>query len=276
MRKYLTILLLSICSCKANVDIALKGYSYPESLSPIDSDNFIFPLRDSLSRKDSLEYTEFYRMAFTEFTEPNLSIRPQLKPVYRMLYTSNMDRSVVITMTENAIVVKEQTQGYGTPFIDKKKLSLTEEMHYELLFEYYPLQEVSNVRRKKYLDSLVALYPQILEVSYYKSLLNKAMTYGEVPFAYKTEVIPISKETYSQLATAIDSSDFWDVPYKYNCINTSPDGSDYLLEVNTPKRYKVVLTSFCSGYSRRFHKAWQKLSDYVKMSDRLNLEWPNY
>lgn len=272
MRIYLAIIFFSVYSCKPAVDYPLKGYPYPVFLSAVDTANFIFPLKDSLSTRDSLESTD-YRLLFTAFDEPNLSIRPQPKPVYRMLYSSVMERSVVLTLTEDQITIKEQTKGYNSLYFDTSKLTPLERTHYMVLREHFPVQEVPVGWRKKYIDSLVSIYPQLLDILYYQRLREKAMTFGEEPFAYKTEVIPISQRTYSRLANAINSSDFWEEPYYRDCNNAPMDGDGFTLEVNTPERYKVVKTSFCPGYSRSFHKAWQQLAEYIKWGERLNLMW---
>src|SRR5215213_3910810 len=153
MRIYLAIILFSFYSCKPTVDFPLKGHSYPSSLTGIDTANYILPLKDSLSTKDSLESTDYYRIVFTAFGEPNLSVKPQPQVVYRMLYGSAMDRSVVVTLKEGQIIVKEQTKGYGSPYFDTAKLSPLERMHYMVLHEYFPLREVKRGWRKKYVDS---------------------------------------------------------------------------------------------------------------------------
>ena len=99
------------------------------------------------------------------------------------------------------------------------------------------------------------------------------MTYGDDPFTYKTETIPISKSTYARLANAINASGFWDEPFYRECDNLPTDAGGFTLEVNTPSRYKVVEAGICPGYIRRFHKAWQKVVDYIKKGNRLSLVW---
>ena len=276
MRIYLAVFLFSFYSCKLTVDYPSKGHSYPASLMDIDTANYIFPLKDSLPTKDSLEYTDVYRILFTSFSEPNLSIKPQSQPVFRMLYGSVMDRSVVVTLRENQIIVKEQTRGYGSPYYDTARLSPLERTHYIVLNEHFPLQEVKQGWRKKYVDSLVKLYPELLDANYYQTLREKAMSFGEERFAYNTETIPISKDTYARLANGINSSGFWNEPYQRECDNPPNDGYGFTLEINTLKRYKIVETSCCPGYSRNFHKAWQELANYVKKGKRLPLMWQDY
>ena len=117
MRVYFAIILFSVCSCNSKVDYPLKGDKYPSSLSALDSTNYIFPLKDALPKKDSFEHTNFYRCVLTKFNEPNLRIGPQQQPVYRILYGSNMDKSLLVTLRPHQIVVKEQTKGYRQRFL---------------------------------------------------------------------------------------------------------------------------------------------------------------
>ena len=152
MRIYLAVIFYCVYSCSPKVEYPLKGYSYPAAVSAQDTTNYIFPLKDSLSTKDSLEYSDFCRLLLTAFGEPNLSIRPQPQAVYRLLYSSVMDRSVVITLREDQITIKEQTKGYGSANFDTARLSEPERLHYLVLNEYFPLQEVQVGWKKTYVD----------------------------------------------------------------------------------------------------------------------------
>src|ERR1700676_4557093 len=62
-----------------------QGSPYPSSYTDNDSNDFFFPLRSKLSKRDSLSYSYQYWL-YHAFQEPNLSLRYIGTPHFRISY----------------------------------------------------------------------------------------------------------------------------------------------------------------------------------------------
>src|SRR5215216_6398215 len=113
MKRYLIIFFLfAAYACNLNeksqdnIKYPDGGYTYPEDFSPQDSNFYFYPACDSFSSKDSIKFVQQGPEFFNAYDEPNLSIKPQTKTVFRLVYfdgaLSSM-KPVFISLTENNI-----------------------------------------------------------------------------------------------------------------------------------------------------------------------------
>jgi hypothetical protein len=90
--------------------------------------------------------------------------------------------------------------------------------HYRILRHRFPLDEYrGRIERKRYYDSLIRVYPQLLSPAYFQYLLKKAIDPHAEPFAYYERIFPITDSQYRYLANLIDSSGYWSLPYTLDC-----------------------------------------------------------
>lgn len=228
-------------------------------------------MKDSFSFRDSFEYSNYYRYMFTAFHEPNLSIKPSPKPVFRLFYSSVMSRAIIILLSEDRITIKEQISGYGGPHFDIMKLTSKERVHYRILedcFSNYKNQETfCDTSFLFQSDSLVHI------PTYFQGLQDKALYFGTDAFKYQVKTVPISHRTFARLVKGINASNYWDHPFSHNCENPATDGFGVTLEANTGKVYKIIDVGFCPDYSSSYLKAWEEVIKKAGLHDRISLDW---
>ena len=228
------ILIFAFCACDSNNIISIQypdgGYNYSEKISSKDSNFYFYPLKDLLSTKDSFDYSYYSDHFYSSFDEPNLSLRPRQKGIFRLEYfdgaLSSM-KPVVIVLTEDEIVVKEGNKGQAVPWPDTSKLNQLEKYHYELLQWRFPLDDTSyNPWQKKYLDSIAKQHPKLRNPAYYRYLLDKSKALEE-EFTYTTKKISISNKTYKYLVDQINQSGYWKMPFQFVCYNAPNDAGSF-------------------------------------------------
>ena len=250
------------------------GYAYPTAISDSDTDYYLLPIRKFVPRKDSLLYVNSnykYRM----FQEPNLSIRYLGQEEYRLTYDAALLYPTIIVLTPEKIVVKHETK--GLPYFPENEylLDSLERFHYRILRHRFPLDEYrGRTKRKRYYDSLIRVYPQLLSPTYFQHLLKKAIDPHAEPFAYYEKTYPITDSQYRYLTNLIDSSGYWSLPYILDCKpeNMTTDGDGFTLEANTRDRYNIVSRSGCAGnIGLALARACQQLVKYAHKDDSIHL-----
>jgi len=277
----LYIALLSLgCHSASTTKYPPGGFSYPESFSDKDTNFYFYPLRSLLSRSDSFRDagdTTFYR----DMHEPNLSIRPQPSPTCRLTYFDSYKvpgrpyrGPVIITLTPDHITIKEVDSVDTTCSYKNPPLTALEEGHLRLLRHRFPIE--SNGKRRTivqhYLDSLGRIYPQLHDVTYYRYLETKAFTQISPCFFYKEREIKISPAQFDTLITGINASGFWQLPHEIKCEQSWTESFTIFMEANTPGKYKVIKTDWCTNDTLPYRKAWQKLVRHARMDDWVHLE----
>jgi hypothetical protein len=185
-----------------------------------------------------------------------------------------MVKPTFVILTENKIIVKKVVQGYVEPAHDTSKLDAKERKHFNLLERFFPFEQYNRPRDsflKRHLDSITGVHPELKSPSYYQLLLNKSADYGREKFAYSTKVIPITQQTFMELAGPINASGYWSLPHTIICLNPPNDGFDFILEANTPQKYKVVFYGSCPGNDIAFTRACQKLINYAGLEKEMQL-----
>lgn len=279
MRNILYILsfsLFSVLSCKThkvNIDYPKGGYDFPVSVDTSFSNYYYYPIKDLESRRDSFWDGVMYKF-YHAFNEPNLSLKPAEKPVFRFEYSGWRQKPVIILLTEGYIIVKEgKTEDV---YIEtSSKFSDIEKWQYGLVTHLYlPIDsDHFSPRRKRFIDSAINLYPQLLDTKYYRYLFEKA-TDTAYQFTYSTVIKAISNSEYEYLVNKINSSGYWNLPPVVKCKEAIADGGGFILEANTVKKYNVVkVQQVCPNDSSKFILACQELIKYARMDKQINLIW---
>jgi hypothetical protein len=269
--KYLIIIIsLLFFSCQTQTKYPEGGFDYPKNVSNNDTNFYYYPLKDIEPRRDAFQDSYVY-LFYQPFDEPNLSIKPQPKDIFRLTYGGALRESVIITITEDGIIVKK-----GSPSIiyneDTSHLTEIEKFHLTLLKKRFPID--TSGRKpfvKHYLDSLTKLYPQLLDPNYYNKLYSKTIARNGEKFNYPITKINLTKQQYDLLIQQINSSGFWTMPYKIKCQYPPMDADGFTLEANTKEKYKIVTARGCPDDTTKFTKACQKLIEFAKMDKEIHL-----
>lgn len=262
-------------SCKPSIKFpATGGYSYPEKINTRDTGFFPYQLIDSLPTKDSFLFGLQGKAILSCFNEQNLSLRPLGKIIFRMMYDS-WYKLTIITLTENKIIVKRTIKGHSYPLGgDTSKLTPLERFHYNVLKWNFPIAEKKlKVKYRKSLDSLTEIYPELLKPAYYEYLIKKSDWSEGGEFEYTTTEIPITYKTFARLVNLFNSSGFWNLPHELKCENEPTDAEGFILEANTPTKYKIV--SACPYDKSKFHDACSALVKYAGLNKTFDFDWDN-
>jgi hypothetical protein len=268
---FFPLLILIAFGCKEEIVYPKGGYEYPKYVEDKDTTFYCYPLKDVKSTRDSFETANWY--SFLEaFDEGNLSIRPNDKPTFRMIYEGIP--TAVITLMPDQIIIKKLIKGSFGNLPDTTRLSIKEKFDFNILERFFPLNDTSYKKRKKiYFDSLSTANPELLDPNYYKYLLDKAGVLSKSKFEYTSKRVPIKKKTFVYLVNQINKSGYWQLPFDNWCQNVPMDADGFTLEANTPKKYNIVSTPSCPGDTTRYIKACQEIIKYAKMDKEIRLIW---
>lgn len=273
MKRWVIIASIIFFSCKASIHFPEGGYNYPEKINNRDTGFLCYPLIDSLSRKDSFETAFYGKYVLTAFNEPNLSLRPLEEPIFRLIYDSWYEQTI-ITLTQNKIIIKEGKSGLAYPIDeDTSKLSSLENYHYRILRWNFPLEATSKSRFPSFFDSITQRYPELLNPDYFKYLTEKVKVPGKESFKYSSKVIHVSNHTFAYLVNLINSSGFWTMPHHVRCEYIDTDAAGFSLEANTSKKYKIVFAVDCFDDHSKFKIACQELVKNAKLDQKIHLVW---
>ena len=120
---------------------------------------------------------------------------------------------------------------------------------------------------------MTRVYPQLLDASYYRYLLDKSSDYGSEKFTYSLKRIPISKKTFTHIVSSLNKSGYWQLPFEVKCVEMPTDGCTYILEANTQSRYNIVRRVDCPYDTSEYVKACQELVTQARMEKEINLVW---
>ncbi len=265
MKRTLFLLLVIVGGCRQTPAIVFPegGYPYPDKISAGDSTYFYYPVKDHFSRGDSLWYAFSYSF-YGDYGEPNISLQPLPKPVFRFVYSPALDIPILFVLNENEIVVKKCTSGCEMKD-GENLLAPPEKARYLLLKRQYPLYSKAYGKGlKKYIDSMVNDFPRLTDPAYFKYLIEKIMPVDRKSFVYSTRRIPLTAAQYKHLVSAINGSGYWKLPLEASCKPVSMDGFGYLLEANTPDKYNLAVFNGdpCPSY-HLLKKACQELVNYA-------------
>jgi len=274
-----SILIILICTitCKSPAVSRFPngGYGYPSSISKADSTFYFVPLKNKLSKRDSILYAYAY-LLYQGFDEPNLSLRYAGQDIIRLAYMGAFENSLIIKLTGNELIIKTVKAGRVFPVNDESddRLTKLEKRHYYILRRDYPTGETQNTPRiQHYLDSMINIYPQLLDPAYYLYLIKKRIVPSDPPVVYITKTKTLSQEQYETFIDLLNKSGYWSLPYFVECSEPPNDGYGFTLEVNTKEKYNAVSTGVCEVINKSIglKKAAQKLVAYAGLESKINL-----
>src|SRR3982751_3313689 len=95
MKYWSIIILIVLISCRSSIHFPEGGYNYPGKVDSKDTGFLGYPLIDSLSTKDSFLFGLQGKFLLQSFNEPNLSLKPLNKIIFRMLYGSGYKETFI-------------------------------------------------------------------------------------------------------------------------------------------------------------------------------------
>ena len=257
------------CSPRNSIDFPDGGYEYPAENEKVDSSYYFYPVRNVASKRDSFDFSMYYRF-YQAFDEENLSLAPHQTDVFRFCYEQIMSPGIVITLTPNEIIVKKGNQDGYFDYVGDALTEL-EEQHLNYLQVYFLANSKRNAGDQKYFDSLTNEFPELLDAKYYKQLIEKRFKIK--PFTYSVNKIKISNNTYRWLVTEINRSGYWKFPCSIRCEGAPTHPSSFSLEANTQRKFNVVCAYSCPDDTTRFVRACQELVKAAKMENEIRLIW---
>ncbi|WP_336516553.1 hypothetical protein [Pollutibacter soli] len=274
MREIVVILSLSLFSCSnstQNSPITFPdvGYLFVKQPDPKDSSFPFYPTRHLESIRDST-YDAFYLTKLLDvFDEGNISLRGQEKPILRVIIQPSVASPIqIIRFTEGEVVVKK---GNRVDYLklNTKNLSPIEEQHFQIFNGGVPLSRrirESNSVGKRFWDSIIKVYPQLMEDEYYEYIMDKAFDPLEGSFTYSTRSIPFKRKQFKEMVDSLNSSGYWQLPIALGCRNMPTDGDLFIVESNSGSRYGVVKFSTCNDKPTKLKKTIEKLLTYAGVS----------
>jgi len=262
---FLTILATGCGQSHTSIVFPAGGYPYPAKISAGDSNYYHLPIKNQIPRRDSFLYEDI-QLFYKAFDEPNISLGPQAAPVFRLVCSFALDYTTMIILKENEMVIKKGISGEEGPILHDSLLTETERRHFRLLKWYYPFDtDTANITpvRRRYVDSMINIYPQLLNPAYYRYLIDKTGSGKRPPFIYTTKIIPLSPAQYTRLVNAINRTGYWKLPWKLPCPSPAMDGYGFSLEANTSRRYNMVEFGSC-GYETPFTEVCFELYIFAK------------
>jgi hypothetical protein len=275
MRYVHLVLICFFLSCNQDIVYPKGGFNYPETIDSMDSTFYMYPYKDSLITSDSLMTSIYSELFLKGLKEPNLSIRPQAKATFRFVYSDWPTQTVVISLTEDKLTVKQTPRILFYLHPDTDKLTETEEELFTWSNWFFggKNQNREDPRWASFIDSLLRSHPQLDNIDSYKSLVYKSAVHYRIPFPYSVETVPISKKTFRRLVNAINQSGFWVMPRESDCESIPADAANFFLEANTPSRYKIVGSASCPDDDRKLTLACQEIIKSAGMENKIKLNW---
>ncbi len=228
-----------------DLSTARDAFDYPNLDNKVDTDIYIYQLKDTFSRRDSFLYVNYGSQYLKKFDEANLSLRPMAQETFRFSYCPFGRKPINITFDKNAIIVKLWTSGSLDPIYNEARLDSSELIKFKFLEHYFFRSKESFSKKKlKYYDSMLVRYPELKSNKYYKQLINKCTDYDSLKFRYKTQRIPISDIQFALLLDSLRRSQFDKLPWSMDYGSVS-DGGGYTFEANTATRFKYFV---CYGF----------------------------
>lgn len=276
--------LFTIVSCNSHDDgiqYPEGGYNFPRSGNKNDAG--CFPPAGQIPESDSFYWANHEPYFFKLFDEPDLSVEPSPKTLFRLTFRETAN-TYVISLTKDSIIVKKGEGRYRKDY-DFSKLTKQEIVHYRILRVDYPIDtnKPTNlllqppvppetfddaVRRHEQLDAIRKNTPLLLKTEYYDYLEKKVSIKAKDPLTYSTRQMKITDEEFMHFVKLLNQSAYWTLPYLSYCCDCT-HANWYSLEANTGKKYNYVGSDGpCAGDTTAFHQACQLLIDMAHIDAR--------
>ena len=270
MKYVISLMAVFMVGCNESIKYPSGGYDYPKEVKGDDTNFYYLPIRQILSRRDSFRASQSY-LFFRAVKEPNLSIKPMENETIRVEYSSAFGDFIIISMTDNMLTIKKGDNSGGVYDEDTSRLSVIENNNLRFLNRYFPVDTTGRADwKKKYIDSMIKKFPELLDVDYYKRLLLKQNVLN-TNFTFETTKRFVSTTTFRSLIKEFNESGFWSMSYEVEkeCGDAPMDGVGFSIEINAKTKYQVVSYSDCYD-TTRFTKACQRLFNLAGLSKELN------
>ena len=266
------LLLLFACSSDHEVDIVYPegGYPYLKNISSRDSNNYFLACRHLIPDRDSF-FAFDSKYFFQGFNEENLSLYPPKSDIFRFTFECGFcGKAAIVRLTKNEIVLKKSKNGYSGATIDQDILSAIEKEHYYVITRYYPFTvskypEKYKESYKRFFDSLIKIYPQLLDQDYFEELRTKARIIHNIPLDYTTKKIPITSKKFEFFIAILNNSGFWQRAYRNDCASAPMDGDGFIIEAATNSKYHFMNADYCQGdfHDNDIRKMLTELLSYI-------------
>ena len=274
---FLILIMSSVSGCnnykQGNINFPKGGYNFPEKINPKGTDFLFYPVKDSFTSNDSF-YTAFYeKKIYDAFNEPNISLKPSDKIIFRFFYAPPC---YMITLSKNEIIIKKGLDSFIVNR-DESKLTAIENYHLNILESSYPIsKKIKNCQpsQKRFLDSMIKIYPELLEEKYFNYLLEKGFPPLKNPYKYSITSIKLTDKEVEDIITGINTSGYWNFPVALACKyeDQATDGASFTLECNNGINYNIVRSGDCSE-STAFSRACQKLIKYAGLDNEIKIDF---
>lgn len=271
----LSIFFFSCSSQNSNQKINFPngGYEFAKEINIKDSSFPFYPIRSMETIRDSTHDAFFTRKLLELFNEPNISLRPEKKPVLRIMYDDETRPVYFIRVDENQIIIKKgQRVDYMHNVEDS--LSTTEQFLLGVLKRGAPISrrlKQAKLLEKRYLDSLIKLYPDLGKDEYYDYLMEKAFVPLDKPFTYSTDYVSISTSKFYEMVNKLNKAAYWTLPIELDCMNSPSDGYGFILECNSGTKYNIVKFWSCSDEPSTFKMVCKELIELALLSKEIRL-----
>jgi hypothetical protein len=272
---FISLFLIYFISCSDEEIVYPEGgYPYLKPLSQKDSNNWILPIRHLIPKHDSFQGIDikyFYR----GFNEENLSLKPLNEDIFRFVFECGFcGKAAIVKLTPKEIIIKKNKSGLPGSSIDSDLLAPREKEHYEMIELYYPFNEskysLYNKKYisfyKKYFDSILKIYPQLLDQEYFEKLRSKATVIHTIPLEYSIEKIPLTAKKFKYFVDLINKSEFWHIVYVTECVGSYMDGDGFLVEANTRDKYNLVISDFCQDGPTKLKGVIKELLGFINFN----------
>jgi hypothetical protein len=255
-------------------------YPYPNHVEEKSKDFPFYPLRDSMSVLDSSSAVWFGRITLPAYKEPNISLAPMGEEIFRFVAAAAQGSRIIITLKQHEITVKTNGEyPYTSPFpeVDTTKLNQLEKFHYDILMRWFPIPEKRSLETKPwrlhYLDSMTAVYPELLSTAYYFELSEKMLVPKKEKFVYTEEHISITKKQFNDWVALLNKSGYWQLPFTKECHFGHADGILYIMEASTKEKYNCVEWNSCPGDTSNFYKVCDSLAKLAHLEKHVQVFW---
>lgn len=268
--------LLFATACHSRITYPPGGYPYPIDLNGNDTQDYFYPLKEKITRRDSVR--NILSFDFWQSThEPNLSLKPLPTDVFRFCYQEALNPTIYIIriMPTSAVVrIGTPTKDYQYE-PDSNRLTPIDRRLIRILDWSYPIDDKSwkNSKREHFLDSMGKLYPQLYSPSYYIATFKKEYPQSKPSFAFTSRTIPLQPVEFQHFVSLINESGYWKLPYKIPCSDPPFDGWGYSLEANTAHQYNFVGAGSCDPDTGSFAKACQALVNFAGLQKKITIVW---
>ncbi len=278
MKWIAVLLLVTIFSCKDEPIIYPDGGYALINTDTIKDKTFpFFPVRDSMETRDSLRALEQELGIMQLFNEPNISLSPSDKEIFRLGISPWCSPLYYFTLTDDKIIAKKGLQNQMFD-VSINKLSEAEQnlfyrldmyMLYHKKNEKYERKPRYTINEKREMDSC----KKIGIAKCFKYLSDKSPFTLSKSFKYETRIITLPHHTFKSLIERINNSGYWKMPLVLDCKNAPTDGTGFSLESNIGKQYNFVSAGDCSDDPSDFRKACQEIINYAHYEKEIRVAW---